>query len=48
MERITITLMHYHMCYHRFPLSLAWFEGYSQRVTTRYHQIYKKIYINIF
>ena len=26
--------------------SMVW--GYLQRVTTRYHQIYKKIYINIF
>ena len=26
--------------------SMVW--GYLQRVTTRYRQIYKKIYINIF
>ena len=35
------------MCYHTFPLSLAWFGGYLQRVTTRYRQTYKKMYINI-
>ena len=45
-------------CYHNFnalphalpyifsKFSMVW--GYLQRVTTRYHQIYKKIYINIF
>ena len=42
MERITITSMHYHMRYHTFSLSLVWFGGYLQRVTTRYRQIYKK------
>ena len=44
MERITITSMRYHMCYHTFCLSLAWFGGYWQRVTTPYRQIYKKKY----
>ena len=37
-----------HTRYHTFSLSLAWFGGYLQRVTTRYRQIYKKIYMNIF
>ena len=37
MERITI-----------ISLSLAWFEAYLQRITTRYRQIYKKMYINMF
>ena len=48
MERITITSVRYHMRYHTFSLSLAWFRGYLQPVTTRYRQIYKKMYINIF
>ena len=48
MERITTTSMCYHMRYHRFYLSLAWFGGYLERVTARYHQIYKKgVYILI-
>ena len=45
-------------CYHNFSVlphtllyifsqcSMVW--GYLQRVTTRYHQIYKNIYINSF
>ena len=36
-----------HMLPYNFSkFSMVW--GYLQRVTTRYHQIYKKIYINIF
>ena len=42
MERIAITKTRYRMCYHTFSLILAWFGGYLQRVTTRYHDIYKK------
>ena len=42
MEGITITSTCYHMSYHTFYLSLAWFRGYFQRVTTRYRQIYYK------
>ena len=45
MERITITSTRYHICYHTFSLSLAWFEGYLQRVTTRYRQIFKKLMV---
>ena len=48
MERITITSTHYHMRCHTFSLSLAWFGGYLQWVTTRYRQIYKKMYIKTF
>ena len=48
MERITITSRRYHMRYHTFPISLAWFGGYLQRVTTRYRQIYKKMYMSVF
>ena len=36
------------MYHHTFSLSLAWFGDYFQRVTTRYRQIYKKMYMNIF
>ena len=43
MQCVTITSRRYHMRYHTFPISLAWFGGYLQRVTTRYRQIYKKI-----
>ena len=42
MERITVTSTGYHMRYYTFSLSLAWFGGYLQRVTTRYRQIYFK------
>ena len=44
MERVTITLT----CYYTrtrfctFSVSLAWFWGYLQRVTTRYRQFFKK------
>ena len=48
MQRVIITSTRYHRRYHTFSLSLAWFWGYLQRVTTRYRQIYKKIYINTF
>ena len=48
MERITITSTRYHMRYHIFSLSLGWFGGYLQRVTTHYGQIYKKMYIKTF
>ena len=41
MECFIITSMRYHMRYHTFSLSLALLWGYFQRVTTRYHQIYK-------
>ena len=37
----------YHMRYHTFSLSLAWFRGYLQRVILRYCQIYKKMYTDI-
>ena len=42
MERITVTSTGYHMRYYTFSLSLAWFGGYLQRVTTRCRQIYLK------
>ena len=42
MERITITSLHYHMCYYTSSLSLAWFGGYLERVTKLYRQIGKK------
>ena len=48
MEHIIITSMHCHLRFHTFFLSLALFGGYLQRATTRYRQIYKKMYINIF
>ena len=44
MERVTITSMYNHTCYHTFSLSLAWFGGYLQRVTTCYRQY---IFLNI-
>ena len=46
MERITTVSMRYYT----FSLSLAWFGGYLQQVTTRYRQIYKKkqMYNNVF
>ena len=47
MQRVIITSTYYHTRYHTFSLSLPWFGCYLQRVTTRYRQIYKKIYINI-
>ena len=42
MEHVTITLTCYHTRFHTFSLSLAWFGGYLQRVTTRYRQFFKK------
>ena len=42
------TLTRYHTHYRTFSFSLAWFGGYLQQITTRYHQIYIKMYINIF
>ena len=42
MEGVTITSTCYHRRYHTFSLSLAWFGGYLQWVTTRYHQFKKK------
>ena len=49
MERITTVSMRYHMRYHTFSPSLAWFGGYLQQATTRYRQIYKKkMYNNVF
>ena len=45
MERVTITSRYNHTRYHTFSLSLAWFEGYLQRVTTRYRQIFKKLMV---
>ena len=42
MERVTITLTCYHTRFRTFSLSLAWFGGYLQRVTTRYRQFFKK------
>ena len=48
MEHIIITSMHCHLRFHTFFLSVALFGGYLQRATTRYRQIYKKMYINIF
>ena len=43
MQRVTITSHYCALC-----LSLAWFWGYLQWVTTRYRQICKNICINIF
>ena len=40
--------MRYHTGYHAFSRSLAWLEGYLQRVTARYRKIYKKMHIYIF
>ena len=40
--------MRYHMRYDTFSLSLAWFGDYLQRFTTRYRQIYEKMYTNSF
>ena len=48
MQRIAITSTCYHMRYHTFSLRLAWSGSYLERITTRYSQIYKKMYINIF
>ena len=42
MQRVIITSTCYHTGYHTFSLSLAWFGGYLQRVTTRYRQMYKR------
>ena len=42
MERVMITLTCYHTCYRTFSLSLAWFGGSLQRVTTRYRHFFKK------
>ena len=47
MQRVIITSACYYIRYHTFSLRLAWFACYLRRVTTRYRQIYKKIYINI-
>ena len=48
MERITITSTHYHMRHHPFSLTLVWFGGDLQWATTRHHQIYQTMFINIF
>ena len=52
MQQVAITSTRCHTCYHTryrtFSLSLAWFVGYLQRVTTHYSQIYKKMYIKTF
>ena len=42
MGRSTITLTCYHTHYCTISLSLAWFGGYLQRVTTRYRQFFWK------
>ena len=42
MERITMISTHYHMRYHAFSISLAWFRGNLQRVTTRCRQTCEK------
>ena len=48
MERVTITSTCSHARYRTFSLIVAWFGGYLQRVTTRYHHFFKKILIYIF
>ena len=49
MEYVIKTLTYYHTRFRTFSLSLAWFGGYLQRVTTRYRQFFsKKILIYIF
>ena len=42
MHRVNISSTRYHTCYFTVFVSLAGFEGYLQRVTTRYRQIYLK------
>ena len=42
MQNVIITSTRYHTRYRIFSLSLAWFGGYLQQITTCYRQIYKK------
>ena len=48
MECVTITSTSYQTGYYGFSLSLACFGDYLQQVTTRYRQLFKKIFIYIF